>query len=81
MEKETHASKVFETEICRVKATGAGDLVDCLMEKARFCQFALPFGYGYFCQHPRRNEFVEYAEKLRSKLISPPNVSQSDNQE
>jgi hypothetical protein len=81
MENETHASNVFKIENCRAK-NGAGDLVNCLApEQAHICGFSLPFGFGYFCKHPRRNEFIEIAEKLRSKLISPPHVSQSDNQE
>ena len=81
MENETHAGKVFEIEKCRAK-NGASDLVNCLApEQAQLCRNSLPFGYGYFCKHPRRKEFIEITEKLRSKLISPPDVSQSDNQE
>jgi hypothetical protein len=82
MDNETHASNVFEIEKCRAKINGAGDLVDCLAPKqASICDFSLSFGNGYFCKHPRRKEFIEITEKLRSKLISPPDVSQSDNQE
>ncbi|MDP1548297.1 MAG: hypothetical protein Q8L87_19965 [Anaerolineales bacterium] len=81
MENETHASNVFEIEKCRAK-NSAADLVDCLTPKqASICCFSLSFGSGYFCEHPRRKEFIEITEKLRSKLISPPNVLQSDNQE
>ncbi len=81
MENETHASNGFEIENCRTK-NGAADLVDCLeLEKAKTCGYSLPFGYGYFCKHPRRKEFVEITKKLRNKLISPPDISQSDNQE
>ena len=81
MANESHKSKVFKVENCRAK-NGAADLVDCLSpEQAHLCGNSLPFGNGYFCKHPRRKEFIEITEKLRSKLISPPNVSQSDNQE
>ncbi len=80
MENESHESNVFKIENCRAK-NGAADLVDCLSpEQAQLCRNSLPFGSGYFCKHPRRNEFTEITKKLRSKLISPPNVSQSDNQ-
>ena len=81
MENETHASNGFEIENCRAK-NGAADLVDCLSQKqAHLCGHSLPFGSGHFCKHPRRKEFIEITEKLQSKLISPPDVSQSDNQE
>ena len=80
MENESHADNGFKIEDCRAK-NGAADLVDCLSpEQAQRCRNSLPFGSGYFCKHPRRNEFIEITKKLRSKLISPPNVSQSDNQ-
>jgi hypothetical protein len=79
---ETHKSNIFKIENCRAKIRGAGDLVDCLAsEQAHLCGNSLPFGSGYFCKHPRRNEFIEITEKLRSKLIFPLDVSQSDNQE
>ena len=81
MENETHTDNTFEIRKCRVKATGADDLVNCLMEKASSCKYALPFGYGFFCRHPQKKEFAEYAKKLQSKSIFPSDVSQSDNQE
>ena len=81
MANEPHASNVFKIENCRAK-NGAADLVDCLSpEQAQLCKNSLSFGKGYFCKHPRRNEFIEITEKLRSKIIFPLNVSQSDNQE
>ena len=81
MANETYASNVFKIENCRAK-NGAADLVDCLSpEQAQLCGNSLPFGSGYFCKHPRRKEFIEITEKLRSKLISLPKVSPSDNQE
>jgi hypothetical protein len=81
MSNETRADNDSEIEKCQVKARGASGLVDCLMEKAGFCQYALPFGYGYFCQHPRQKELAEYAEKLRNKSSLLSDVSQSENQE
>ena len=81
MENETNIVRVFDVAKCRAK-NGAGDLVDCLApEQANICGNSLPFGYGFFCKHPRRKEFIEITKKLRSKLVSPPNVSQSDNQD
>lgn len=81
MESTRQASIVFKVENCRAK-NGAGDLVDCLSpQQAHLCGHSLPFGYGYFCKHPRRKEFIEIVKKLRSQLNSVANVSQSDNQE
>ena len=79
MENESHASNGFEIENCRAK-NRAADLVDCLSPKqANLCGNSLSFGSGHFCKHPRRKEFIEITEKLRSKLNSVPDVSQSDN--
>ena len=81
MENESNIVRVFDVEKCRAK-NGAADLVDCLApEQAHLCGNSLPFGSAYFCKHPRRKEFIEITEKLRSKLNSLPNVLQSDNQE
>jgi hypothetical protein len=82
MENTLRKKDIFEIEKCRVKIHNEIDLIDCLvLEQAHLCGNSLPFGYGYFCKHPRRKEFVEISEKMQSKLVSPPNVSQSDNQE
>ena len=82
MANESHANNGFKIENCRAKINGAGDLVDCLAsEQAHACGHSLHFGSGYFCKHPRQKEFIEITKKLRSQLISPPNVLQSDNQE
>jgi len=81
MANETHASRVFDVEKCRVKIYYVSGLADCLSpEQAHFCGCSQPFGYGYFCKHPRRKEFVEIAEKLRSKAIFPLDIPHSDNQ-
>lgn len=82
MANETHTVNVFDVEKCQARLRGAGDLVDCLSpEQANICNNSLPFGSGYFCKHPRRKEFIEITEKLRSKIVFPLNVTQSDNQE
>jgi hypothetical protein len=81
MENETNIVRVFDVAKCRAK-NGAGDLVNCLApEQAHLCSNSLSFGNNFFCKHPRRKEFIEITEKLRSKLNSQQNVSQSENQE
>jgi len=74
MTNETHGSIVFDVENCRAK-NGKPDLVDCLSpQQAHLCGTSLAFGYGYFCKHPRRKEFIEITEKLAIKLIPPSDV-------
>lgn len=81
MQNEEQANNVFKIENCRAE-NSIKDWVDCLsLEQAHFCAFSLPFGNGCFCKHPHRYGIVEITKKLRSKLVVPPNVSQSDNQE
>lgn len=45
-------------DACNAKPAGAGDLADCLVERP-ICRYALPFGYGHFCRHPRRAEIID----------------------
>lgn len=56
---EQDSDKLPDMESCRAKkVTDDYELVDCLIEHP-LCKFALAFGYGYFCRHPRRREIVE----------------------
>lgn len=48
---------------CSAKELGAGDLVDCLVENP-VCRWALAFGYGHFCHHPRRSEIVSRTREI-----------------
>lgn len=50
---------------CRAKQTDSLDyeLVEPLIKHPKF-GFALRFGFGYFCQHPRREEIVERTKAL-----------------
>jgi hypothetical protein len=59
MKKTTIADKIYSIEKCNAKIL-AGDLVRCLsVEQASSCQYALPFGEGYLCKHPRRGEIIK----------------------
>jgi hypothetical protein len=81
MENESHTGKSFNIENYRAENT-IKDWVDCLLpEQARICGFSVSSGTGYSCEHPSRFKFVEITEKLKGKLVSPPNVLQSNNQE
>jgi hypothetical protein len=48
---------------CRAAATGAQGFGECLCEGPNSCEFALPFGYAFLCQHPRVQEIVENTRK------------------
>ena len=81
MENESHAGKSFKIENCRAENT-IKDWVDCLSpEQASICGFSVSCGNGFSCEHPRRFGLVEITKKLKGKLVSLPNVLQSDNQE
>jgi hypothetical protein len=47
-----------DAAICRGESIGSTDLVDCLVPSPVECRYALPFGNGYFCQHPDRKGIV-----------------------
>ena len=81
MENESHTNIVFNIENCRAE-NKIKDWVDCLSPKqACVCGFSVNYGNDYSCEHPRRFGFVEITKKLKGKLVSPPNILQSDNQE
>ena len=54
-----------DSENCRAKRVVDRDysLVDCLIEHP-LCKFALYFGSGVLCRHPRRKEIVERTKAM-----------------
>ena len=48
---------------CRAVNIGVSGFAECLCEGPNNCAFALPFGYGFLCQHPRMSEIIENTEK------------------
>ena len=43
---------------CRVASIGSDTYVECLCAGPNDCRYALPFGYGFLCQHPKFNAFL-----------------------
>ncbi len=43
---------------CRAQTMGMGEFAKCLVEHPDRCRFALPFGYGFLCRHPDREEII-----------------------
>jgi hypothetical protein len=54
-----------DSENCRAKGFSSSDyeLVNCLVEHP-LCNFALHFGSGLLCRHPRRKEIVERTKAM-----------------
>ena len=46
-----------DLKICRVKDVVSG-IAECLTENPGMCRYAVQFGYGFFCRHPQRKEFM-----------------------
>jgi len=42
------------TRLCKARDFGLDNYLECLEEEPSRCSFAVPFGYGYFCQCPLR---------------------------
>jgi hypothetical protein len=52
------ARNLPDVSVCRAEPAGFADYVDCRVEHAFQCRYALRFGHGFFCQHPQRNEMA-----------------------
>jgi len=49
----------LDIAVCRAMRFDHDDeMVYCLLENVRNCDFALRFGSGFFCHHPKRGEIV-----------------------
>jgi hypothetical protein len=60
----------FDINKCRIQPTGATDVLFCHSERQYLiCGYALPFGYGRICKHPKRKEFAE--DHQMDKPINP----------
>jgi len=55
------------SDCCRAKPSGFGDYVDCLVDGAKRCRFALEFGSSALCRHPLRHQIA-----LRTKASTLP---------
>jgi hypothetical protein len=65
----TKTDKAF-IEKCNAKVL-AGDLIRCLSaQQVQLCTFALPFGEGHLCKHPRRKEIAANTKPLPN--LQPP---------
>jgi hypothetical protein len=73
MDTNDHAgSKQALKEIveCRAVAIGNQEFGECLCAGPNSCEYALPFGYAFLCQHPRLKEIVENTRKSTPAVTS-----------
>ncbi len=62
---DTSQRVLADMKICRAVDIGVAEFADCLVEKPFECEYAIPFGDGYFCKHPNRARIIENTiEKL-----------------
>ena len=60
--KDFQCAKSGFEHLCKARDFGLDHYLECLEENPRICPFALPFGYGHFCQCPLR---VYLSKKLK----------------
>jgi hypothetical protein len=53
-------------EECRAVVISNNNIAECLLVGPNSCDYALPFGYCFLCQHPRLNEIVENTKSVRA---------------
>jgi len=70
--------KLPDVAICRAQPAGFGDYVKCLVHFPVECEYALSFGYGYFCKHPERDQIVARTKPCQS-LLSTAFLQQTNN--
>ena len=62
-EKNLKVAIGFNAE-CRAETIGhIQEFGSCLSKHAQDCPFANPFGYTYFCKHPRWREIAELTQE------------------
>lgn len=61
-QKDFECYKSEFENLTKVRNLKAQDLIECLGENSQSCDFALPFGEGYFCKCPLR---AYIAKKLK----------------
>ena len=64
------AARPHDLAACRVLDIGYPRYAECLCSGPNSCSYALPFGYGYLCQHPKLNEIMEGTKRAASRPIS-----------
>lgn len=57
---------------CRVSGIG-NEICFCeVPPAATYCRHRLPFGYGYLCRNPRRENFVRVSREMGSSVNDTP---------
>jgi hypothetical protein len=59
MRRHEKGSARLATDRCETLAIGIPGFEECLRQGPNACRYALPFGYGFLCRHPRLAEVSE----------------------
>ena len=57
------------TKNCRVSDVGLSGFAECQMFGPNLCPYAMPFGYGFLCQHPQVDKLVEKSKEKGAAVL------------
>jgi len=58
--------KLPDPAVCRARQIH-DELVECFVEQAVECKYALRYGFGWFCRHPQRHGIVARTKAEKSE--------------
>ncbi len=67
--EEVQASSI-DIGQCRAATIGIEMFGECLCKGPNACEYALPFGYAFLCQHPRIREIIQRSEGTAREMTS-----------
>ena len=59
----------FDSKDCRVSDVGLSGFAECQMFGTNLCPYAVPFGYGFLCQHPQVDKFVAKSKEKQAMAV------------
>ncbi len=54
---------------CRVSDVELNGFAECQMEGPNKCPYAMAFGYGFLCQHPRLDEILVQTKQQQAAAV------------
>ena len=70
MRREEHTATKLARESCKTLDIGIDGYEECLRAGPNLCRYALPFGYGFLCHHPRLDD-VRAADRRAASAAQP----------
>jgi len=59
----------LNTKDCCVSDIGVDGFAECQMFGPNLCPYAMPFGYGFLCQHPQVDQLVEKSKEKQVTAV------------